>query len=70
MNIAAVDANWVGQVVDGKFPLLQWLGGAEHSGVFLTQLPGEQPQKSAIRLIPADAGDAERRMSRLEMARG
>ena len=45
---------WEGRV-DGKFPLRQWLGGSEHSAVFLTERPG-QSQKVAIKLISADAG--------------
>ena len=44
---------WEGRV-DGKFPLRQWLGGSEHSAVFLTERPG-QAQKVAIKLIAADA---------------
>lgn len=51
---------WEGRV-DGKFPLRQWLGGSEHSAVFLTERPG-QSAKVAIKLIAADA-DADRRLS-------
>ena len=59
MNIAFVRSDWVGRVIDGRFTLLQWLGGSEGSGVFLTELQGHQAPKAAIKLIPADAGDAE-----------
>jgi len=52
---------WEGLVVDGKFPLRQWLGGSEHSAVFLTERPG-QTQKVAIKLIAAGA-EAERQLS-------
>ncbi|HME35107.1 MAG TPA: TonB family protein [Candidatus Sulfotelmatobacter sp.] len=52
---------WEGRVVDGKFPLRQWLGGSEHSAVFLTERPG-QAQKVAIKLIAADA-EAEGQLS-------
>jgi TonB family protein len=63
MNATAVRGDWVGRVIDGKFTLLQWLGGSGKSGVFLTELPGDQPRKAAIKLIPADAGDAGTRMA-------
>jgi TonB family protein len=52
---------WQGRV-DGKFPLRQWLGGSEHSAVFLTERPGHADEKVAIKLIAADA-DADRRLS-------
>jgi len=51
---------WEGRV-DGKFPLRQWLGGSEHSAVFVTERPGH-PEKVAIKLIAADA-DADRQLS-------
>lgn len=48
--------SWEGRQIDGKFPLRQWLGGSDHSAVFLTELPGTPPQKSAIKLIPCESG--------------
>src|SRR3984957_9699156 len=42
-----------GRVVDGKFPLRQWLGGSELSAVFLTERSGNASQKAAIKLISA-----------------
>ena len=62
MNATAVRGDWVGRVIDGRFTLLQWLGGSERSSVFLTELPGDQPQKAVIKLIPADAAGAEAQM--------
>jgi TonB family protein len=59
MNTAAIRSDWVGRVVEGRFPLLQWLGGSESGGVFLTELHGQPPQKAAIKLIPANTEDAE-----------
>ena len=44
-----------GRVVDGKFPLRQWLGGFELSAVFLTERSGNASQKAAIKLISAKA---------------
>jgi TonB family protein len=45
---------WEGRVVEGKFPLRQWLGGSDHSVVFLTERAGKDPRKAAIKLIPVD----------------
>jgi len=59
MNTAAVRDDWVGRVIDGGFTLLRWLGGSARGEVFLTELPGHPEQKAAIKLIPADAADAE-----------
>ena len=59
MNTAAISIDWVGRVIDGRFSLLQWLGGAGGAGVFLTELSGQGSQKAVIKLIPADAVDAE-----------
>ena len=45
---------WEGQVVNGSFPLRQYLGGSDHSAVFLTERRGREPQKAAIKLIAVD----------------
>lgn len=65
MNTAAIrhDSDWIGQVVDGRFTLLQWIGNSEQGDVFLTELPGSAPQKAAIKLIPANAPYAESQMA-------
>jgi TonB family protein len=59
MNAKAVQSDWIGRVIDGKFTLRQWLGGSEASGVFLTELQERPSQKAAIKLIAADAKGAE-----------
>jgi TonB family protein len=59
MNTATIRTDWVGRCIDGRFTLLQWLGGSESGGVFLTELQGSPSQKATIKLIPADATDAE-----------
>ena len=46
---------WQGQTVDGKFRLVQYLGSSGESAVFLTERGGEERQRAAIKLIPADA---------------
>jgi TonB family protein len=55
---------WEGRV-DGKFPLRQWLGGSDHSAVFLTERPGQPSQPAAIKFLAADdAAEADRQLSR------
>ena len=66
MNTAAKLQSWEGQVIDGKFRLLQWLGGSAGIDVFLTELPGRESQKAAIKLIPADTGTAANTFARWE----
>lgn len=56
---------WEGRV-DAKFPLRQWLGGSDHSAVFLTERPG-QSQKVAIKLIAAGP-DADQQLARWRAA--
>jgi len=56
--------SWEGRVVE-IFPLQQWLGGSDHSAVFLTEIPGAS-QRAAIKLMEAETGpDAEHQASRL-----
>jgi len=57
---------WEGQVVNGTFPLRQYLGGSEHSAVFLTERRGQEPQRAAIKLIPAEPATAGVQLSRWE----
>jgi TonB family protein len=54
---------WEGRVVGGKFPLRQWLGGSDHSAVFLTDRNGQSDQKAAIKLIPEIPAEAEAQRS-------
>ena len=63
MNLEAIRSDWVGRVIDGRFTLLQWLGGSARSSVFLTELPGPQARKAAIKLIPDNGEDAEAHMA-------
>ncbi|HET7891307.1 MAG TPA: TonB family protein [Candidatus Sulfotelmatobacter sp.] len=59
---------WQGRIVDGKFPLRQWLGGSDHSAVFLTERPGQPSSKAAIKLIAADGAEADRQLARWRSA--
>jgi TonB family protein len=56
---------WEGQVVDGKFPLLHWVGGTDRSAVFLTELGAS---KAAIKLVAADELDANLQLLRWQQA--
>lgn len=72
MNAVSIRGEWVGRKIDGRFPLIGWLGGTDSSGVFLTEMDGASqtqaasdgspsgsgPRKAAIRLLPA-SGRAE-----------
>ncbi len=55
---------WEGQVVNGALPLLRYMGGSDHSAVFLTERVGGAPQKAVIKIIPAAADGAEDQLLR------
>lgn len=55
---------WEGRVIDGKFPLRQWLGGSDHSTVFLTERGEKEPQKAAIKLIASEDLDEDAQLLR------
>jgi TonB family protein len=59
---------WEGQVVDGQFPLRQYLGGSDHSAVFASEHGEREPEKAAIKLILADPANAELQISRWKHA--
>jgi TonB family protein len=58
---------WEGQVVEGKFPLHRYLGGSEHSAVFLTER-STPAQKAAIKFVQVDEPDAELQLFRWKHA--
>jgi TonB family protein len=60
--------SWEGGVVGGKFPLRQWLGGSDHSAVFLTDRHGHSDQKAAIKLIAEIPAESERQRARWRAA--
>jgi serine/threonine protein kinase len=55
---------WVGQVIDGKFRLGEFVGGDQGSSVFLTDYDSPDVRKVAIKLVPADAAEAEGLLAR------
>ncbi|MGH9745872.1 MAG: TonB family protein [Candidatus Acidiferrales bacterium] len=56
-----------GQTIDGQFRLIQYLGGTEHSAVFLTEF-GDKRLRFAIKLIGADPAGADSQLARLRRA--
>ena len=61
----ATRQQWEGQVVNGRFPLRQYLGGSAQSAVYLTEIDG---LKAAIKLTLADAAQTQIQSSRWELA--
>jgi len=59
---------WEGQIVDGKFSLHQYLGASDHDAVFLTERPGQNHARAAIKVIPAEFVDADRQLASWERA--
>jgi TonB family protein len=54
--------HWEGRTVDG-FPLARYLGGSDHSCVFLTERAGREPRSAAIKLIQASTANWESQLS-------
>ncbi len=54
----------VGQVIDGKFRLGEFVGGDEGSSVFLTEYDSPDVRKAAIKLVPADSAEASGLLAR------
>jgi TonB family protein len=57
-----------GEIVDTKFTIGQYLGGSEHSSVFVTQIGELRPRDAAIKLVAAPPGAAEAQLSRWRVA--
>ena len=54
---------WEGQIINGVFPLHRFLGGSNHSGVFLTESKAGNLPQAALKLMPAVPTMAEARLS-------
>ncbi len=65
MAIVANWQHWEGRIVNGRFPLRQYLGGSEHSAVFLTEVEGG---RAALKLMPADARYAQAQVACWKLA--
>jgi TonB family protein len=59
---------WEGQVVNEEFSLVRYLGGSDHSAVFLTRRGDREPQEVAIKLTLANGEDPELQLSWWELA--
>jgi TonB family protein len=58
---------WEGEVVDGHFPLRRFLGGSDHSAVFLTEF-GPLSEKAALKFVEANSATAPQLLFRWERA--
>lgn len=67
MRSGSICEGWEGRTVDGKFPLLEWLGGWADQCVFLTARQGMQTAN--IKLVLASGADADAYLAKWEAAR-
>ena len=58
----------VERVIDGRFPLLQELGGTESSSAYLTEMNDGQAHNAAIKIFPFASVDIETTTARWEVA--
>ncbi len=69
--MSEVWTKWEGHVVGEVFPLLRYLGGSDHSGVFLTSRAGhEDSPHAALKLVPAIPTLTEAQLSQWHAAAG
>jgi hypothetical protein len=54
---------WIGQVVDHKYQLQQFLGTTDHSVVFLAEFHDPELCQATIKFISADFGDKEQQLA-------
>jgi TonB family protein len=54
-----ISADWVGRVIDGRFALLDWIGGSGHTGIFRTELQQPVEKRAAIKLIATEGDGAK-----------
>ncbi len=59
--------SWDGRIVNGKYPLRQYLGSAGEGAVYLTEVDGRD---GVIKLLPADAGRARAQVASWNLAEG
>ncbi len=60
-----------GEVIDGRFPLLEYLGSSENgAAVFRTEWDGAADQKAAIKIVPVALCNPEAELSRWRTAAG
>ncbi|HME38085.1 MAG TPA: TonB family protein [Steroidobacteraceae bacterium] len=59
---------WEGQVINGVWPLRRFLGGSDHSGVFLTESQAQNLPNAALKLVPAVPAGWEAQLARWSTA--
>lgn len=59
---------WEGQIVDGQFTLLRFLGGSERGGVFLVDKSAGGKPQTTIKLVPSASVDANDQLRQWKMA--
>jgi TonB family protein len=59
---------WEGQIVNGKFSLLRFLGGSEQSGVFLADKSAGGGPQTAVKFVSAASVDANDQLRRWKVA--
>lgn len=69
MSATLLGAISVGQVIDGKFPLLRELGGTEWTSAWTTELEDDHTQKAAVKIFPFESVDSRATISRWNVAR-
>jgi TonB family protein len=57
-SLIDISKKWEGRVLQGRFPLRQWLGGSPHSAIFLTNRGPNGSEKAVIKLISAGSDAA------------
>jgi len=55
--------SWIGQSVDGRFPLQKYLGGSSTVAVFLTNIADTPEAKAVIKLVLASSCDPEAQLA-------
>jgi hypothetical protein len=66
--MSEVWTSWEGEVIGGAFPLRRFLGGSDHSGVFLTACTAQNTANAAIKIVAADPALDEAQLSRWRTA--
>jgi TonB family protein len=59
---------WQGKIVSEEYSLQEYVGGAPHSAVFLTEYDDPEPRPAAIKLIDANSPGAGRQLRSWEIA--
>jgi serine/threonine protein kinase len=67
-SLPSIGQLWEGRTIDGKYALLEWLGGSANHGVFVTLRQGLT--RSVIKVILAEGDDADAYMAQWEASRG